>query len=129
MNLKLYLLYFRIGLGAIVIIVFCIMGIVAKVRKQTINTLQQEKATLIEENRRLFEHYNILLSIDKSYHSDIQKIEQNQKVIQNEAQKVYDANTEWAMCPVPNELQKILCTYSSTTNYSTSTVNETMRGR
>lgn len=108
MNIKLFLLYLRIGCGILAIIGFCIMCIVLKVQKSVIAGLRTEKAALIQENNNLYNSYELLLNIDRQYQNNIEVAEKQKEFLQNESKKIIDANTDWSNCLLPYELQKLL---------------------
>lgn len=108
MNIKLFLLYLRIGCGVLAIISFCIMCIVLKVQKSIIADLRTEKAALIQENSNLYNSYELLLNIDRQYQNSIEVAEKQKEFLQNESKKIVDANSEWSNCLLPYELQNLL---------------------
>lgn len=108
MNIKMLLLYVRLGCGILAIIIFCIMCIVFKVQKSVIIELRTEKAALIQENNNLYNSYELLLNIDRQYQNNIEVTEKQKEFLQHESKKIVDANTNWSNCFLPYELQKLL---------------------
>lgn len=108
MNIKMLLLYVRLGCVVLAIIGFCIMCIVFKVQKSVIADLRTEKAALIQENNNLYNSYELLLNIDRQYQNNIEVAEKQKEFLQNESKKIIDANTDWSRCVLPYELQALL---------------------
>ena len=116
MNIKLFLLYVRLGCAILIIIVFCTMCIVLKVQKSVIAELRTEKAALIQENNNLYNSYELLLNIDRQYQNSIEVAEKQKEFLQNESKKIIDANSEWSNCLLPYELQNLLSNCSAGEN-------------
>lgn len=116
MNIKMLLLYVRLGCGILAIIGFCIMCIVFRVQKSVIAELRTEKAALIQENNNLYNSYELLLNIDRQYQNNIEVAEKQKEFLQNESKKIVDANSEWSNCLLPYELQELLSSCSAGEN-------------
>ena len=116
MNIKMFLLYARLGCVILAIIGFCIMCIVFKIQKSIIADLRTEKAALIQENNNLYNNYELLLNIDRQYQKNIEVAEKQKEFLQNESQKIIDANSEWSNCLLPYELQNLLSSCSAGEN-------------
>lgn len=113
MNIKMLLLYVRLGCTVLAIIVFCIMCIVFRVQKSIIADLRTEKAALIQENNNLYNSYELLLNIDRQYQNNIEVAEKQKEFLKDESKKIIDANSEWSNCLLPYELQDLLSSCSA----------------